>query len=491
MNTPRIAVVATVIASMIFAGGGPSAMTTSDRVVLVGNSDNGEGDGSGGSPINNEDGDKNAQKNTPKSKNTDTTKTNTKDPGDGSVENKPSAENENKAPAEGHSSPTETGSKQSNNTADNKSKAGNGVAGNGVTPNGVAGNGVTPNSSALTASSATITVKKAGDGSGTVTGSGGINCGSKCTTTVASGSTVSLSAAATAGSVFAGWSGPCTGTGSCSFKPSSNTTVTATFNKAPPPGATVTVNKAGDGSGTVTSNIGGINCGNTCTATIPAGSTITLTATAATGSTFAGWSGPCTGSSCSFKPSSNTTVTATFNKAPPPSATVTVNKAGDGSGTVTSNVGGINCGSTCTATFTPPGSTITLTATAASGSTFAGWSGPCTGTSSCFFQAFSDTTVTATFKKAATPTATLGVALEYEFGSGLAFVHSSPAGINCESDCSETYPVGSSVTLTIELSGDTELISWSGACTGTALTCTVTMDGDKTATALFRYTGEG
>jgi hypothetical protein len=99
--------------------------------------------------------------------------------------------------------------------------------------------------------------------------------------------------------------------------------------------------------------------------------------------------------------------------------------------------------------------------------------------------------VTATFKKADTPTGTLGVALEYEYGSGLAWIRSSPAGIDCEADCSETYPVGSSVTLTIELSGDTELISWSGACTGNALTCTVTMDGDKTATALFRYTGEG
>jgi hypothetical protein len=97
--------------------------------------------------------------------------------------------------------------------------------------------------------------------------------------------------------------------------------------------------------------------------------------------------------------------------------------------------------------------------------------------------------VTATFTKAAGPTATLATAVEYEFGSGLAWIRSNPAGINCETDCSETYPVGTTVTLTIELSGDTELISWSGACSGTALTCTVTMDGDRTATALFRFTG--
>jgi hypothetical protein len=53
--------------------------------------------------------------------------------------------------------------------------------------------------------------------------------------------------------------------------------------------------------------------------------------------------------------------------------TLTVTKAGTGSGIVTSNDGQISCGSACTGHF--QGGTARLTATAAPGSTFAGWSG--------------------------------------------------------------------------------------------------------------------
>ncbi len=67
--------------------------------------------------------------------------------------------------------------------------------------------------------------------------------------------------------------------------------------------------------------------------------------------------------------------------------TIAVSKAGTGSGTVTSAPGGIDCGGTCTASFTGVGSAITLTATPAAGSTFAGWSGggtpSCSGTGTC------------------------------------------------------------------------------------------------------------
>ena len=70
-------------------------------------------------------------------------------------------------------------------------------------------------------------------------------------------------------------------------------------------------------------------------------------------------------------------------------------------------------------------------------------------------------------------------------GTGSGPVTSSPAGITCSpsaQDCSETYPTGTVVTLTVTL-GTGEVVTWSGACTGA--TCTVTMDADKTAT----YTG--
>jgi subtilisin family serine protease len=78
---------------------------------------------------------------------------------------------------------------------------------------------------------------------------------------------------------------------------------------------------------------------------------------------------------------------------------LTVQKNGTGSGTVTSSPAGINCGSTCSASFTS-GSSVTLTATAATGSKFTGWSGGgCSGTGTCHVTLAATTSVTATFTK--------------------------------------------------------------------------------------------
>ena len=74
---------------------------------------------------------------------------------------------------------------------------------------------------------------------------------------------------------------------------------------------------------------------------------------------------------------------------------LTVKKAGTGSGTVTSTPAGINCGTTCSASFAL-GTSVTLTAAAANGSTFGGWSGgACGGTGTCTVS--DGATVTATF----------------------------------------------------------------------------------------------
>ena len=62
--------------------------------------------------------------------------------------------------------------------------------------------------------------------------------------------------------------------------------------------------------------------------------------------------------------------------------TLTATKSGAGTGTVTSAPAGIDCGATCSASFST-GSTVALTATAASGSYFNGWSGACSGTGAC------------------------------------------------------------------------------------------------------------
>lgn len=76
---------------------------------------------------------------------------------------------------------------------------------------------------------------------------------------------------------------------------------------------------------------------------------------------------------------------------------VNVAKAGTGSGSVQSSPQGIDCGASCTGPF-DDGSQVTLTATAAAGSTFAGWSGAgCSGSGACALTMSADQTVTATF----------------------------------------------------------------------------------------------
>jgi hypothetical protein len=88
---------------------------------------------------------------------------------------------------------------------------------------------------------------------------------------------------------------------------------------------------------------------------------------------------------------------------PVPTFTLTLTKAGSGAGSVTSSPAGIKCGVTCAAPF-DENSSVTLTATPSSGSSFAGWSGACEGTTtSCVVSMDSAKSVTATFNTDSTP----------------------------------------------------------------------------------------
>ncbi|HEX2051210.1 MAG TPA: PQQ-dependent sugar dehydrogenase [Actinomycetota bacterium] len=68
---------------------------------------------------------------------------------------------------------------------------------------------------------------------------------------------------------------------------------------------------------------------------------------------------------------------------------------------------------------------------------------------------------------------------------GVGRVTSAPAGVDCGTDCSELFTAGAAVTLTATPSWDSELLSWTGACSGAAPTCTVRMDEARTAGAQF------
>jgi FtsP/CotA-like multicopper oxidase with cupredoxin domain len=79
----------------------------------------------------------------------------------------------------------------------------------------------------------TLDVVKLGSGSGTVVAAsapGGIDCGGDCSESYLEGTEVGLKAIPAPGSVFAGWSDACLGTGDCSVTMANARTVVATFN---------------------------------------------------------------------------------------------------------------------------------------------------------------------------------------------------------------------------------------------------------------------
>jgi hypothetical protein len=145
--------------------------------------------------------------------------------------------------------------------------------------------------------------------------------------------------------------------------------------------------------GTVSSKPVGISCSSAsttgCTSTFYQGAIVTLNPTPVSGYKFSSWSGACSGSSsCAVTVGTSAiAVSARFVKkgsAAPTTTILTVTTSSGG--TVNSNPAGIACvsGTTagCSSAFTS-GTVVTMTATPASGYTFSGWSGACTGTSNC------------------------------------------------------------------------------------------------------------
>lgn len=155
---------------------------------------------------------------------------------------------------------------------------------------------------------------------------------------------------------------------------------------------------------------------------------------------------------------------------------LTVNKDGSGDGSITSSPAGIDCGEDCSADL-PQGSVVTLTAEADEGSSFTGWSGACSGMGDCQVIVDADKTITATFETNQQLTVT-------KDGTGTGRVTSSPAGVDCGTDCSTAFLQDSIVTLIAMADEGSSFSGWGGACSGIG-DCQVTMDADKTVTATF------
>jgi len=243
----------------------------------------------------------------------------------------------------------------------------------------------------------------------------------------------------------------------------------------------VSVSKFGDGTGTVTPTAG-TSCGTGCTNYAP-GTVVTLTETPGAGSAFGGWDDDCAfrgfNTSCALTANQNHVVSAGFFKP----VLLLVSKIGGGNGSVTSSPAGITCGSDCSNLY-PFNTVVTLTAAAASGSVFGGFTG-CDSTGiptnlSCRLTMLGNRTVVATFTP---PVATLTVQTP---SNGTI----TGPGVNCGtggSDCSETY--GSGTVVTLNAAPDTGFFfqGWGGACAtfGTSSNCSLTMSTSRTVSATF------
>jgi hypothetical protein len=239
----------------------------------------------------------------------------------------------------------------------------------------------------------------------------------------------------------------------------------------------LTVSLAGSGSGSVSSTPSGIECGTDCLEIYADGTVVTLTATADLGSTFTGWTGACTNTTgdCVVTMSATHLVTATFTLN---QYQLTISHTDDGSGLVSSTPGGISCGTDCIESYNY-GTVVTLTATPDTGSTFVGWSGACTNSSGdCVVTMTAARSVIATFSLNQYP---LSVSLA---GDGNGVVSSTPAGIECGTDCTHSYGYGTMVSLTAAADSGFIFSGWGGACTGSG-DCEVTMTEALSVTATF------
>jgi len=229
-----------------------------------------------------------------------------------------------------------------------------------------------------------LNITKAGTGSGAVTNT-------PSGSTFNAGTSVTLTAAPAANSTFAGWSGACSGSAStCTITMNANASVTATFNIK-----SYTITATAGPNGTISPQ---------GTVSISPGANQSFTITPNSGYKIADVKvdGASVGTIASYSftnVTGNHTIAATF--ATNTSYSLTVTKAGTGSGTVTNTPSG--------STFNA-GTSVTLTATPAANSTFAGWFGANIGTSStCTITMNANASVTATFNlKAYTITATAG-----------------------------------------------------------------------------------
>lgn len=336
----------------------------------------------------------------------------------------------------------------------------------------------------------TLTINNSPSNGGTVTSTNNSDlvgtCSQEtCTYNIASGTTIILTNTPSSNYSFSNWSGAgCSGTGNCNVQMNQDRTVTANYTYTG--NYVLNVVTEGTGSGGVISNPSSINCGSVCSASYSNGTSVTLTAIPLSYSEFAGWSGDgCSGTSptCTVTMDQARNINAEFNIDVQQSV-LSIIKGGlspNNASTIVSNPSGIYCGSNCSSSFNS-GENIELNVTLNDPKNYytifntSGLSS-CSGLS-CSFTIDSDINVIINVHPN-----TLTVNRQ---GSGSGIITSNPEGIDCGFTCDYDFDKDSEVTLTANPTPGSTFTGWSGACSGTSLTCTVTMDYAKTVNASFR-----
>ncbi len=312
----------------------------------------------------------------------------------------------------------------------------------------------------------TLTITKAGTGSGEVKCK--VNGGSAgaCAASYANGTELSLVAEPAGTSTFAGYSaggGSAIGcsTSPCNFTITTNSSVTATFNLAQ---RTLTITKAGTGTGTVKCKVNG-GPAESCAASYAHGTELSLVAEANAGSTFAGYSAGggsaigCSTSPCNFTITTNSSVTATFNlEGGPKEFSLTITEAGTGSGMVQCEVEG-GPAEDCDAKY-PEGTEVSLLADADPGSKFTKWSGDCSGSGACDLTMSANRSVTATFDLEPVVEFTLTINLKGT-GSGTVLCEAQEGPEACKAK----YPDETELTILPTANPGSKFAGFSGACT--------------------------
>jgi hypothetical protein len=153
----------------------------------------------------------------------------------------------------------------------------------------------------------------------------------------------------------------------------------------------------------------------------------------------------------------------------------------NGSGTVTPDIGILTWIGNTGTTRIPPGETVTLTASAAVGFSFSGFTGcdAITSDNTCTVHMSSAKKISASFVKIP---ATLTVTL---YGEGSGTITSVPVGIVCTSGtCQASFNYGALVMLFLVTDATSIFTGWSsGACSGTG-SCSILMHEDKIVAAI-------